>query len=167
MADLYFERLYDIVCKGKNPDISHRKLLEHLYDTEFIYFIDKDANRAQDGIDLRWRFRDTPAPEDKPCSVFEMMVALAIRCEESIMDNPAIGDRTAQWFWGMICSLGLNGMRDDQYDYDLVEEKITKFLYREYEPNGKGGLFTIRNCDRDLRNVEIWIQLLWYLDTIT
>ena len=83
------------------------------------------------------------------------------------MDNPAIGDRTAQWFWGMICSLGLNGMRDDRYDYDLVEEKITKFLYREYEPNGKGGLFTIRNCDRDLRNVEIWIQLLWYLDTIT
>ena len=39
-------------------------------------------------------------------------------------------------------------------------------MNRTYSPDGDGGLFTVRNCDRDLRNVEIWIQMCWYLDTI-
>ena len=36
------------------------------------------------------------------CSVLEMMVALAICCEETYMDNPNIGNRTGQWFWNMV-----------------------------------------------------------------
>ena len=40
-------------------------------------------------------------------------------------------------------------------------------MNREYEPNGKGGLFTIRGCEEDLTEVEIWYQLNWYLNTIT
>ena len=103
---------------------------------------------------------------DGPCSVFEMMVALAQRCE-SVMDDPKIGDRTGQWFWGMIASLGLNGMSDNHYDEKYVNDVVNRFLDREYEPNGKGGLFTIRNCEHDLRDVEIWYQLCWYLDTIS
>ena len=103
---------------------------------------------------------------DGPCSVFEMMVALAQRCE-AVMDDPKIGDRTGQWFWGMIASLGLNGMSDNHYDEKYVKDVINRFLDREYEPNGKGGLFTIRNCEHDLRDVEIWYQLCWYLDTIS
>ena len=83
------------------------------------------------------------------------------------MDNPAIGDRTKQWFWEMINSLGLGGMTDEYYDEDRVQKIIFKFFYREYEPDGRGGLFYIRGCDKDLTKVEIWIQLLWYLDTIT
>ena len=57
-------------------------------------------------------------------------------------------------------------MTDDRYDEGYALEKIYIFLNREYEPNGKGGLFFIRNCKEDLRNVEIWAQLCWYLDTI-
>ena len=83
------------------------------------------------------------------------------------MDNPAYGDRTGQWFWNMMSSLGLSSMSDDIYDRDYVEYAISRFLNREYEPNGKGGLFTIRDCEVDLRNVEIWTQMCWYLDTIT
>ena len=99
-----------------------------------------------------------------PCSVLEMMIALAIRCEETIMDNPLYGDRTAQWFWRMMSNLGLGLMTDDIYDRDLVKQKIDRFLNREYDPDGKGGLFYIRGCAEDLRNVEIWAQLCWYLD---
>ena len=37
--------------------------------------------------------------DNKTCSVLEMMIALAIRCEEHIMDDPDVGNRTGQWFW--------------------------------------------------------------------
>jgi hypothetical protein len=101
-----------------------------------------------------------------PCSILEMMVALAIRCEEEIMYDPDIGDRTAQWFWCMIANLGLGGITDDVYDRAYVDDILIRLLYREYEPDGRGGLFRIRNCEYDLREVEIWCQMLWYLNTI-
>ena len=103
---------------------------------------------------------------DGPCSVLEMMIALAIRCEENIMDDPNIGDRTSQWFWGMVVNLGLGSMVDCRFDKQFVDETIRIFLNRKYAPNGNGGLFTIRDCDKDLRKVEIWHQLCWYLDKI-
>lgn len=152
--------------------VSYSKLLGILHDIPFTYCIPRDANRADDGISLRYRFAieqgysDTPDCLDGPCSVFEMLVALSMRCEECIMDDPLIGDRTAEWFWRMITNLGLGSMSDNRFDISLVEDVITRFLNREYEPDGRGGLFTIRDCEYDLRKVEIWHQLCWYLDNI-
>lgn len=170
----YFEWLYNYVCKNKVHNlVSYRKLFATLYDTEFIFSIPNDINRAIDGEDLRYRFslefeneEGIPLPYkiEGPCSVLEMMIALAIKCEETIMDDPRYGDRTAQWFWRMMSNLGLGLMTDDVYDRDYVKEKIDIFLNREYDPDGKGGLFYIRDCAEDLRNVEIWAQLCWYLD---
>ena len=100
------------------------------------------------------------------CSVLEMLIALAIRCEETIMDNPAVGDRTGQWFWGMITNLGLGSMIDYNYNREYVEDVVARFIDNDYEPNGRGGLFTIKNCNCDLRDVEIWKQLCWYLDDL-
>ena len=170
----YFKWLYNYVCKYKvHGDISYKKLFAMLHDTEFIFSIPNDVNRAIDGEDLRYRFslefeerEGVPIPYkiDGPCSVLEMMIALAIRCEETIMDDPRYGDRTAQWFWMMMSNLGLGLMTDDIYDRDLVKRKLDIFLNREYEPDGKGGLFYIRDCTDDLREVEIWAQLCWYLD---
>lgn len=82
------------------------------------------------------------------------------------MDNPLYGDRTSQWFWGMINNLGLNGMTDRSYDAEYVERTVDRFLNRDYEPDGRGGLFRIRNCGKDLRKAEIWHQLCWYLDLL-
>ena len=82
------------------------------------------------------------------------------------MDDPRYGDRTAQWFWGMITNLGLSPMKDRKFDERFVDDVVDRFLDREYRPDGKGGLFHIKDCDGDLRDLEIWRQLLWYLDTI-
>lgn len=173
IVNSYFEWLFNLLCRGRYSDkISYRKLLTYLHHTEFIYLIKKDENRAEDGLNLRYRFAqkydydDVSRYLDEPCSVLEMMTALAIRCEETIMDNPNMGDRMGQWFWEMIVSLGLGSMLDDRFDKCLVESILRKFLNREYAPDGRGGLFTIRNCSYDLRDVEIWYQLCWYLDTI-
>ena len=174
----YFEWLYNSVCdKVFSKNNSFRKLLMRLHSIEFTFIIQRDANRADDGINMRRRFAINNGYEhiydeimeilDEPCSILEMMIALAIRCEETIMDDPIIGDRTKQWFWGMITNLGLGSMTDDQFDKNYVDSVIQTFLNREYESDGRGGLFTINNCNIDLRDVEIWYQLCWYLDSIT
>lgn len=174
----YFEWLSNLVCEGRyTRSISFRKLLMRLHNIEFRYSIPRDKNRSDDGMDLRYRFAWLIGYEDSPdivleelsgpCSVLEMMIALSIRCEENIMDDPAKGNRTAQWFWNMVTNLGLGAMTDDRYDRIIVDRQIGRFLNREYDPDGKGGLFRIRNCDQDLRTVEIWRQLCWYLDGYT
>lgn len=164
----YKQWLYDIVCRDIfSRSISYDRLLSYLSHREFTTIIPNDINRAEDGIDLRIRYEMITGEyinRNAPCSVLEMMVALAIRCEETIMDNPAYGDRTAQWFWGMIRTLGLYSMTDDRFDQEYVDMVIDRFLNRDYEPNGEGGLFKINNCKYDLRKIEIWYQLCWYLD---
>ncbi|MCC8097156.1 MAG: hypothetical protein LIO44_01040 [Eubacterium sp.] len=154
---------------------SFKKLLKHLHKIEFIFTIPMDDNRAADGRNLRWRFgyekEYDPAAvqvmlDCRPCSVLEMMIALAVRCEEHIMGDPEIGDRTGLWFWCMLQNLYLDRMYDSHYDEKYVDEVISKFLNREYEPDGEGGLFTVRNCGRDLRNMEIWSQMCLYLNRV-
>lgn len=179
IKDLYFNWLCDLVNGTRfSRQRSYRKLLRQLDSIDFVWTLPMDENRAEKGAGLRRRYilengytsydeYDAMMYElDRPCSVLEMMIALALDCEEHIMDDPAMGNRTGQWFWGMIVSLGLGAMNDANYDPEYVDDVISRFLYREYEPNGRGGLFTIKNCDRDLRDVEIWTQLSWYLGTI-
>lgn len=174
----YFAWLYDVACGNRYAEeISFRKLLSYLHNVDFTWVIPLDENRAEDGMSLRYRFARLQPHEDLvcsvadmligPCSILEMMVALAIRCEEDIMDDTAYGDRTRQWFWNMIVSLGLGSMTDDRFDKKAADTIIRRFLRREYEPNGQGGLFTIRRCVDDLRNVEIYTQLCWYLNSIS
>lgn len=172
----YFEWLLDIVCGKRYSDqISFRKLLMRLHETEFRFTIPMDRNRAEDGANLRYRFAreygfdDIPSCLNGSCSVLEMMVALAMKCEEW-MDDALIGNRTGQWFWQMVTNLGLGSMMDSRYDRNIVDQAIARFLDRKYEADGRGGLFRISEKNRhykDLRDVEIWYQLCWYLDSIT
>lgn len=171
----YFNWMYQIVCSSRSKSVSYRELLSYLHDRPFTWSIGMDGNRASDGIDLRYRFgRErgigdpiiADALDDRPCSVLEMMVALSIRCEEHIMEDSDLGDRTGQWFWNMIISLGLGAMPDSRFDEVRADEVIDRFLARDYERNGKGGLFTVEHPKRDLRNVEIWYQMHAYLETI-
>ena len=172
--DLYFEWMIRKINASKFPkELSYRKLLTFLHSVEFIWIIPLDENRASDGVDLRYRFAyenpDFYDAEDYisgPCSILEMMVALSIRCED-FMDDPEIGDRTSQWFWDMIANLGLSSMIDKNFDQEYAEEVVLRFLNREYAPDGTGGLFNVRHCSCDVRDVEIWKQLCWYLDSFT
>lgn len=170
----YFEWMFDLVRGKRYPDdISYKELLWYLNDIEFEYYIRGDYNRAADGIDLRRRFAYDYLAIDHaedyilgPCSILEMMVALAIRIEE-IMDNPDYGDRTSQWFWRMIISLGLGGMSDENFDIYAADSIIGRFLDREYDFDGRGGLFTVGHSNRDMRDIEIWKQMLMFINTIT
>lgn len=166
---------FDWMCELVNGQPCERQLLTHLNEVDFTYTIPMDGNRAEDGINLRYRFgREygyddaliAAYLDDRPCTVLEMMVALALRCEEHFMYDPDLGDQTARWFWEMIDSLGLNYMTDDRYNERYVDATIDVFLNREYKRNGEGGLFTVRRCDRDLRSVEIWYQMCCHINDI-
>lgn len=171
----YYSWLYELAMGTRySKHISYDKLLGRLHEEEFIFTIDKDRNRAYDGINLRHRFalrvgmtrEDEDDMFDEPCSILEMILALALRMEEQIMDDPVVGDRSGQWFWGMIVNLGLGSMTDDRYDEKYVSDTIARFLERDYEPDGRGGLFRVRHHNRDMRDVEIWSQMCWYLNEL-
>ncbi len=175
LTNRYFDWMYRLVAGNRYSKQSYRKLFARLHGTEFIYLIPMDGNRAEDGVDLRYRFgRENSYSDaviaallnDRPCSVLEMMIALSIRCEEHIMDDPDIGNRTGQWFWNMIVSLGLGSMTDGRFDRAFVDRTIARFLNREYERNGRGGLFTVSHCHRDMRSIEIWYQMNYYLNEV-
>lgn len=170
----YFEWLCGLVVnyRGANT-ISYDKLLMRFHSVEFTYILPMDENWAKAGMDLRWRYAwehgmpGVPDCLDGPCSVLEMMVAISVYCDESIMDDPSIGNRTGQWFWSMIINLGLGAMTDIRFDKRFVDDTIRRFLNRDYESNGKGGLFKIEHCDRDVRDLDIQHQLCRYLNNIT
>lgn len=171
LNDLYFEwicRLTDTRSKNR----SRLKLLYHLFEKEFIFILPMDANRADDGTDLRYRFAYennidnrivAEYLDNRPCSILEMITALALKCEEHIMDDPEIGNRTGKWFNLMLNNVGLSLMDDSCYDVKTVDRIIDRFLYRKYSANGKGGLFYIRSIDHDMSKIEIWDQMCLYL----
>lgn len=169
----YFKWLTKLVWTKENS--THMKLLKQLYETPFRYSIPSDGNREADGINLRYRFgvmHRIQQPEiaryldSKPCSVLEMMIALALRLEEDIMSNEDFGNRTGRWFWDMIRNSGLIAMVDQNYRERDVDDTIQQILDRAYEFNGHGGFFCIPDIATDMRTVEIWKQALWYLNDI-
>lgn len=174
---MYFDWMCCLLSSGRRySSMLYSQLLLHLHNIPFRYSIPMDGNRETDGIDLRYRFARDTCQNDAvvakcldvyPCSVLEMMVALAIRMEEHIMEDADIGDRTGEWFWEMIVSLGLESMTDSRYDPQYVDYVIERFLDREYTRNGEGGLFTVQYSKQDMRTLDIWYQMCAYIETIT
>lgn len=172
IKELYFQWMRSLVCNSEKS-YSYIKLMHELNCIEFTYQIAMDGNRAEDGINLRYRFgREEAFPDgliasyldDRPCSVFEMLVALSMRCEEHIMSNPDVGNRTGKWFWTMIFNLDLGGMDDLNFNKQIVDRIVQKLLERKYAKNGEGGLFGRRIGKTDMRTVDIWYQMCWFLD---
>lgn len=172
LENRYFKWICDFVYDPKNP--MYDKLLSYLFDVDFRYSLPMDGNREADGIDLRYRFGYETGEDQndisyyldyKPCSVLEMLVALSIRME-TIMDNVDFGNRVGQWFWSFIVNLGLGHYTDSRFDISEVSEIVDRFLDREYAYNGEGGLVTLDNPKQDLRSVEIWYQVMWYLNEV-
>ena len=176
LNDIYFEWMCQLICNNTNRDpMDYDILLHELNAVDFEYTHPMDESREDDGIGLRYRFAReelidariiASTLDTRPCSVLEMLVALAVRCEEQIMTNPEYGDRTGVWFWTMIDNLGLRYMTDDMFDIERFFYIIDRFLDREYNYDGSnGGPFYIPNPRQDLRTVDIWYQLMWYLSS--
>lgn len=57
IEEKYCDWLYDMVCDSSySKGLSYHKLFEYLYSTDFYWIINKDENRAIDGLYLRYAF---------------------------------------------------------------------------------------------------------------
>lgn len=159
MSTEYFDWLTGRIGGPRRNGVSYEKVLWQLYKTPFHYILEMDRNRSDDGLALRRQYG--LATQDK-CSVLEMMIGVALRCEDIMYDN---GRYAAEfWFWKMIDNLELGFMDDANYDPYYVEHVTCRLISRDYEPDGRGGLFYISEPPDDMRNVQIWYQMNWYLD---
>lgn len=174
ICDDYFAWLYDMVCSGL--DETYVDLLRYLHSVTFEPIVLMDTNRSDDGLALRYNQYgvEKRIPNDilveafrgKPCSMLEMMIALAQRCDNTIMYDHDLGDRTAVWFWNMVDNLGLSDMYDPNFDALKAGHIMYIFMNRRYKKDGTGGLFKIHDDTKDMREIEIWYQMCFYLDEI-
>lgn len=163
----YFEWLLGKIGVNleQNPYILGYKWL---FSKDFEWSNKFDANRAADGVDLRSDFgyecgyttrQLREAFTGKNCSWLEMMIGLAVRCEDSIMGNDDFGDRTGHWFSVMVDSLGL------YLDCSSEDENILdRCKNRLYKPDGEGGLWWVKGTKKNLRRMQIWDQMCEYLN---
>lgn len=169
MIEGYRDWLYNIILLEDYCDC-YEMLLDYLFDRRFTWSVEHDDNRAEDGFQLRQDFmvergidpdiwfdeQDRELPQR--CSMLEMMIALAQRCEDVLYD-PEYGDRTALWFWDMIWNLRLDRMDDDHFDELTCDICINQLLDRMYNRDGEGGLFPCKDGDIDMTKAEIWYQM--------
>ena len=142
LKNSYFRWIYKIFCGEKAASgVSYIRLFKLLFNIDFVVLMESDDNRYDDGLQLRNRFIDLESSyridfmSNTPCSILEMMAALAIRCEETIMDDPRYGDRTSQWFWSMMASIGIGYMNDDLFNEEVAMEALTVLNNRAYSPD--------------------------------
>lgn len=168
----YFNWLCDLIHVETGAG-TYWLLARDLYGIEFVWSVNNDDNRAADGIALRERYLSenpyvpSEAVENGACTVLEMLIALAGRIDFDLSDPYKDQDGTAVYFWEMIENLGLTPYEDDMYlEYNGTfncPAIIDQFMNREYEWNGRGGLFPLDNPSTDQREIEIWYQMNAYL----
>lgn len=164
----YFEFLVNSVSGDWMPTKKYTKVLNLLFEHPFRSTDGLDDYRAVDGIKMRFVYaNDHPSPKlPAEASLLEVMVALAVRCEQDIAHDEELGDRTGQWFWSMIISLGFTNMDDVNFDYHKANLILKKFDGHGYEKNGSGGLFTVGDDKIDMRDLDIWYQMHKYLGEV-
>ena len=166
----YFRWLCDKVGVER-PNGSYWILIKALHKKEFYWTVPNDDNRALDGKKLREAFAEETDyypydALDGPCSMLEMLIALAGRCQYGVIDAE-VENRTSKWFWELVGNIGLDKFTDDVYveecgtfQVDLILDTV---LDRAYKKDGRGGLFPLKSAKKDQRNVEIWFQMCAYL----
>jgi len=155
-------------------DRNNRDLAWLLHHINFYDLVPNDGNRAKDGKKLRERYFDETGIRDcecleGECSVFEMLVALSERMDYILWES-RLGRRTDKWFWEMIQNMGLelfdgsDGREERERKHYKDQEKVDRMLSRHYFWTGRGGLFPLKMGNVDQRNVEIWYQMMSYIE---
>ena len=172
LDELYLVWLYSQVGDPEivEPHRTYWKMLTQLYTKEFVWIVPNDHNRIQDGKELRYEFVDTTELTDVDlgwiqlgCSMLELLVGLSRR-----LAFEAEGE-SRDWFWELIDNLSLTRYNDKRYMANpLTSEKVIdtvldRVIWRNYSPNGRGGLFPLKHPHCDQRGVELWYQLSSYV----
>ncbi len=170
----YFNWLCKKIERRRGEITELKEFIYQLFDIEFYSLIPNDDNRAIDGIQLRDRFIEAEKEGNYseglsfgPCTILEMLISLADRMD-FMLYNPDLGkERCEKWFWMFIDNLKL--YKYDNDDPEVSKKRklnniiIRKFLERDYDESGKGGIFPLKHPTKDQRYVEIWYQMMSYI----
>lgn len=169
LDDEYFEWLYSLIgaVRNRNPARTYWRLARQLFTKEFVWLIPNDDNRMEDGRELRLEFLEAQGYSDVNhewmnlgCSMLEMMIALGRRASFESEKAPI------DWFGIFLNNLELDQYNDANYtprDADHIEDVLDTVIYRNYSPDGQGGLFPLQYPDGDQRKVELWYQMSAYI----
>lgn len=169
-------RYFDWMMTKIRASANYKELIDYLYRTPFEATMFEDNNRVAAGLDLVYQFAyennidyteiDSYFSNLRECSILEMMIALAMKMENQFLGGLSSEDQTWKWFWQMIKNLGLDIYDNRHFDGYEIDCILATFIDRKYSSDGQGGLFHIRNCKYDLRQVEIYNQMCWYSNSI-
>ena len=139
-------------------DGNHSILIRYLYDHPYRWQFTLDENRAAGGLNLRSKYAcengiDIQDVGCGPCSVLEMLIALADRMTE-ILDMDIFN-----WFWTLLSNLGLDRFNDAYFDEGQVNYILQVWLDRAYNRKGNGSLFPLSRYPGDCRNLDTWGQM--------
>lgn len=168
MTREYLKWLLDKVSLNVRWENRYSLLMESLSECEFKVLVDRDENLIAHSEDLREDYEDeTGEIVEGPVSLLEVMVVLCIKAEDIMQSFDGID--CERWFDAMLVSSQLIGYDNDHFvnRIDIVE-RIEAIVDRKYFRDGYGGLFYIPiiRKDIDLREIELWYQLLWYIDYV-
>lgn len=157
----YFQWLRDRVEVPFADGKSYEGLLGQLHTKEFVWVIPNDDNRLHDAADLRQQFAYDYEVDTRqlllsvPISVLEVIIALSVRIEFQV------DGKASHWAWVLIDNLGLGRFVDPVTPRmaELIDDTLDTFIWRNYKPNGKGGLFPLKHPHTDQTKVEIWYQM--------
>lgn len=155
MDEYYDELLYEI-----GGGDGYFRLLDKLYEMKFLPDLGTlDYARAMDVYSIL-RVPYGAREDDKNVSVLEMIIALCIRVGHSVIGD----DDTEKYFWDFMRNLGLTEEEDRNFDEEIVENVISKWLKKEYKKNGIGSPWPVKNYPEiDCREIDIWRHCNLYL----
>lgn len=161
----YFDWLVSQIEIAGNSARTYNELFEIMFGTEFIWAVDGDDNRAQDGMDLRGYFSggvESHRPDIQGVTVLEVLIGLSRKVAF------VAGGDAREWAWQLIVNLGLDRCTDPLTRFSLptVNACLSRLVLRTYDPDGRGGFFPLNNPQEDQRQIEIWKQLNEYVNEI-
>lgn len=142
-------------------------LLGCLWKKEFYSIIDHDNNRGSDGLLLREQY-GFGINDFGPARCLEVLLVLAKSCSDGFVGSKV--PRSYQLvFWDFLRNLDL-----DRYDngkdgwsgphvYFEIDEKLSSWLERRYSKDGNGGIFPLKDSNKNQKKVELWYQMQNYI----
>jgi hypothetical protein len=162
IENLYFNWLCAKVLDGGSS--AYEQLMVILHRTEFVWLVPADRRRASEGKNLRDEFlteaniATDSVWEAEPCSILELLIAFAVRA--AFQNEAPLKD----WFWEFLHNLRLDEYhRVSKHDQFAIEDILEIFVWRQYEPNGVGGILPVYSSPNDQRKIELWYQLAEYI----
>lgn len=162
LDDHYVEWLYNLVGR-RAKNINHWDLLHAMNTYDFVMIVPNDDNRCKDGKEIRNEFivetraRPTAFWRNSDCSVLEMLIGVS-RHLAFEMDGEVGG-----WFWHLVDNLGLSLYKDERFNARAVDQLLERLVWRQYNYDGSGGIFPLKNPHEDQREVEVWFQMEAYI----